>query len=68
MQTAGLAETKGLIDTEEEEGQAVGTIYSLGIFLCLDSQSVVEQHLPSLKVSQRGGGSGQWVGLGVKQQ
>lgn len=42
VQTAGLAEEKGLIDTEEEEGQVMGTILSLGICPCLDSQAAEE--------------------------
>ena len=50
VQTAGLAEQKGLIDTEEEEGQTTGTVQSLGIRLCMDSQSAVEHHPPSLRV------------------
>lgn len=67
VQTAGLAE-KRLIDTEEEEGQSMGTVSSLGICPGLDSQPAVERHLPSLEVSRREGGQGQWVGLGVNRK
>lgn len=59
VQTAGLAEEKGLIDTEEEQGQAGGTVLSLGICPCLGSQSAEECHPLSLRVSQRGGRHGQ---------